>query len=164
MGALKISVLLRLINHNRLSNPTLDLRYWTLLADIISATDTQVPSAKSRSLKTWLRPLLNRIPIVPIVVGFISFLPILPKPDRFSLTPVVQRCLAILWPLGVQKATSDTLLECFGGVLKLLKEGMDGDDSLENIGEIVTASFRSTFENVSNKKKVRPRISLYPLV
>jgi hypothetical protein len=60
--------------------------------------------------------------------------------------------------LGVQKITSDTLLECFGGVLKFFKENGDvmGDDGLEKIGETITVSFMSAFGNASNKKKVRP--------
>ena len=153
----KISNLLHLINCNRLSNPILDLRYWTLLVDIISFTDLQLQNAKSRPQKTWLKPLLNRIPIVPIVLAFISLIRTLSESDCLSLTPVVRQCLAIVWPLGIQKATSDILLECFGGVLNVSKDddGIGGNDSLSNIGEMVTASFRIAFENTSNKKKVR---------
>ena len=163
---LKVSNLSHLISCNRLSNPILDHRYWILLADIISFTDPQVQNAKSRPQKTWLKLLLNRIPIAPIVLGFISLIHTLSHHDRLSLTPVVRQCLAIVWPLGIQKATSDTLLECFGGVLKFSKDDDDigGNDSLANIEEMVTASFRTAFENASNKKKVRSSIFLLPLV
>jgi hypothetical protein len=152
--------LLGLTVGNRLSNPILDPRYWALLAEIISPSNPQVHSPKSRLPKTWLTPLLNRIPIVPVVLAFISLLPTLPKAERLSLTPVVQRCLAIIWPLGVQKVMPDTLLECFGGVLKLFKEDNDiiGDDSLKKIGEMITVSFRSVLGNAASKKKVRPII------
>ena len=158
MRIIKVSNLFRLIYYDRLSNPILDARYWTLLADIISPIDPQVQeTAKLRLAKTWLTPLLNRVPIAHIVIAFLSSLTNLSSPDRLRLTPVVRRCLAVVWPLSVPKVTSDVLLECFAGIMKILKEGsgMIGDDSLVIIGEMITASFRSAFENASNKKKVR---------
>jgi hypothetical protein len=153
----QVSDHLRLIDQHRLSNPTLDSRFWTLLADIIAPLDTQLQTAKSRPSKAWLKPILNRVPIAPILLTFMSLLPKLAKPERLLLTPMVRRCLVIIWPLCVQKIKPDTLLECFGGLLDLFKENGDfvEDENLTKTGEMITASFASAFGNASNKKKVR---------
>ena len=148
----------RLIDGIRRLSATLDLRYWALFADIISPIDPHVQqTVLLRSSKTWLMPLLNHTPFAPIILAFLSSLRSLSTSDRLSLTPVVLRCMLVVWPLSVPKVTSDTLLECFAVVMKILAEdnSVSGDDSLCKIGDIVTASFRNSFGNASNKKKVR---------
>ena len=59
-------------------------------------------------------------------------------------------CLSTIWPLGVQKTATETLLECFGASLPLIKEhGID-----EGLVNLVVNSYRNSVSNHSNKKKV----------
>lgn len=64
----------------------------------------------------------------------------------------------VIWPLGIQKASSDILLECFASVLKVTQDvglvAIGENKELSTIGEIIVASFRVVFGNASNKKKV----------
>jgi hypothetical protein len=68
---LAFALLFVLIRDPRESNPVLDLRFWTLVQSILS-------SLSSKSLKTglshnaWLIPLLNRVPLLPIVSSLLS--------------------------------------------------------------------------------------------
>lgn len=142
------------------------MRYWTLLADIISPAEEKQQISQFRPTRTWLTPLLNRILTAPIILAFISLLPNQCDSDRLLLTPIVRRCLAAIWPLSVHKVTLDMQLECFGGVLKLVigigAEAMADDENLSMISDTITTSFRDAFGNTSNKKKVR--CSYIPLI
>ena len=72
-------------------------------------------------------------------------------------------CLSILWPLAVAKFTPETLLECFGTVLRLLREYASFRQAhearvctrVEQLLSQLVASYRYSITNASNKKKVR---------
>jgi hypothetical protein len=135
----------------------LDVRLWTLLSDVISTPGLLAPAINSRSVKTWLITLLNRIPIVPIILSFLNALASLEAEHRKHLTLAVRRCLVVIWPLGVQKMSADILLDCFGSFQNVFTL-CETDESLTHIGIDITSSFRTSFGNSSNKKKVCPPI------
>lgn len=126
---------------------------------MISAShDDQSTSKLSRPSKIWLIPLLNRVPIAPIIL---SSLPIIPKLDlvhRISLVSAIKKCMSIIWPLAIHKITSDTILELFGEYIKaILDIGLvilTDDDAMMAIGGLINGSFKSSLANTSNKKKV----------
>jgi hypothetical protein len=129
-------------------NPLLDTRFWSLLADIVSPRG---PVPRSRPIKIWLVPLLNRTSVVPIVVCFLNLLSSSDTRYR-SLTTLVYRCLEVIWPIAALKVNFDTLTDCFRstlGVCNLCKV----DESLARLCLLITKSIQASLPNVSNKKK-----------
>ncbi|THH21561.1 hypothetical protein EW146_g35 [Bondarzewia mesenterica] len=145
---------------HRASNPILDLRYWELLADILYPRNTaQTFNDYARLHKTWLHPLLSRIPIAPIVISLLNLSTTLDDDARTHIYSISCRSISLLWPLAVAKITPDTLLDCFGALLGSLASHdtlrkLLAEDGLRKIGNLITASFRIAFSNSSNKKKL----------
>ncbi|KAG6866798.1 hypothetical protein C0991_008734 [Blastosporella zonata] len=135
-------------------NPLLDLRCWTLLDDIISSPNIVGLAAHTRSLKTWLPPLLSRIPFAPSLLALLRLLADLDVASRLSLTRVVFTCLEITWPMSVQKLNTEAMLECFGTFLTAYRTVTEGDTDFVRIGFLLAASYRNSLSNSSNKKKV----------
>ncbi|KAK0198611.1 Urb2/Npa2 family-domain-containing protein [Armillaria mellea] len=123
----------------------LDVRYWALLLDVISS-----PNA---SLRTWLLPLSNRIPVLPVVVSFLKGLPDVDVSARQNLMLLTRNCLATIWPLAVHKFTTENLLECFGVFLSSAQCCQE-DKNHDQIGQWLILSFTSSFSNSSMKKKL----------
>ncbi|KAG6891425.1 hypothetical protein C0992_007204 [Termitomyces sp. T32_za158] len=135
-------------------NPLLDLRFWTLLHDVISSTNTGGSSwTQTRPLKTWLPPLLSRVPFAPSVVALLSCLGRLDSTLRDSVVPVMFSALEILWPVSAQKMNTEAILECFGAFLMAYYEAQ-GADNLVRIGTLIVASYRNSMSYSSNKKKI----------
>ncbi|KAF8641079.1 hypothetical protein AX17_000723 [Amanita inopinata Kibby_2008] len=138
------------------ANPVVDVRYWSLLVDIIRDHDCVPAMSTSRPLKTWLSAILARVPIAPIVLSFFSLSELLQNSD-FPHEEVLSRafasCLTTLWPIGVQKTTTETLQECFGLVLALVPQCFLNEELLK-VADLVTRSYRNSLANNSNKKKV----------
>ena len=138
-----------------------------MLNDVFSAShDNQGPSKLSRPSKIWLIPLLNRVPIAPIILSFLSILPKLNSVHRISLVTAVKSCMVIMWPLAIHKIVSDTLLELFGGYIQAILDNglinMTDEDAVMGIGNLIDSSFKSSLANTSNKKKVlQLQISIY---
>ena len=147
---------LSLIRRRSESNPVLDLRFWTLVQSILS-------SLSSKSLKTgltrnaWLIPLLNRVPLLPIVSSLLSNSLNLSAQKRDEIYLQSSRSLTIVWSLAAPKFSLDNLLECFGSILQVLQGEIAGSgESLITICKLVTSSLHTAFSHSSNKKKVRP--------
>jgi hypothetical protein len=137
------------------SNPVLDLRYWTLLHGICRSVDSK--KSKTASIgNAWLQPLLNRVPLLPIVHSLLSNSLNLPAP-RDELYLQASKSLTFLWYLSAPKFALDALLDCFGAVLRVIeKEIASGEVSgLLEICGLVTSSLHTSLSNVLNKKKVR---------
>ncbi|KAA1468590.1 hypothetical protein DENSPDRAFT_833947 [Dentipellis sp. KUC8613] len=136
-------------------NPVLDVRYWQLLGDILSPSgEADSDAAGARSIKAWLSPLLNRTPIIPVVTSLLT----LSEQDASlvsELYTLAASPLANMWPIAIQKATPDTLLDCFGALLGALvtapKSSIQG---FINIANLVVTAFRTAFSNSSSKKKL----------
>ncbi|PIL29586.1 hypothetical protein GSI_08222 [Ganoderma sinense ZZ0214-1] len=113
-----LSRLLKDKSKDRHENPVVDSRYWKLLADVLTPSNTAREGDHSRTLRSWLIPLLNRIPIAPIIL---SYLESASERDRFDHAQykLFARCVSILWPLAVPKFSPETLLECLGAVVHL---------------------------------------------
>ncbi|KAI0963291.1 hypothetical protein AcW1_000407 [Taiwanofungus camphoratus] len=143
------------------ANPVLDTRYWKLLFDIISYTDASKANGHSRALKTWLVPLLNRVPVAPIIVAFFSMSESSGRDGMCSLDVLVSRCLTVLWPMAVPKFSPETLLECFGAVIvhsmnhiDRIVTSADFEKDTMQAQSLVVSSYRTAFSNSANKKKL----------
>ncbi|KAG6902814.1 hypothetical protein C0995_011301 [Termitomyces sp. Mi166 len=134
-------------------NPLLDIRFWTLLNDVISSASAG-GSSGTRSLKIWLPNLLSRIPFAPTLVALLRLLGRLDPTLRGSVNPVVFSSLAIIWPFSAQRLNAETMLECFGAFLTAYHGGHGADDYLVQIGSLIATSYRNSVVNSSNKKKV----------
>lgn len=122
-------------------------------------------SLGSKSLKTgltrntWLIPLLNRVPLLPIVFSLLSNSQNLPGQKRDEIYLHSSRSLALVWSLAAPKFSLDNLLECYGSILRVLQGGISesGENSgLMAICKLVTSSLHTAFSHSSNKKKVCP--------
>ncbi|KAH0590433.1 hypothetical protein H2248_000586 [Termitomyces sp. 'cryptogamus'] len=136
-------------------NPLLDLRFWTLLNDVITSTSTGGSSGtQTRPLKIWLPPLLSRIPVAPSLVALLRLLGRLDPALRSSVVPVIFSSLAIIWPVSAQKINTEAMLECFGAFLTAYHGAHVANDYFMRIGSLITTSYRNSVSNSSNKKKV----------
>jgi len=138
------------------SNPVLDLRFWTLLQDILFFLSPE--DSKTRSIhNTWLIPLLNRVPLLPIVLSLLSNSVDLPARTRDELCLPSSKSFALVWSLAAPKFSPDHLLECFGVLLRVLVGAAteSGENSgLTTICTLVTSSLHNALSHSSNKKKV----------
>lgn len=143
---------------NRVANPIFHIRYWELLHAICEARE--VKSTNHRDLKTWLTPLLHRIPLGHVVVSFFTFFSANQENQLAALASCFTSCMTILWPIAVQKMGAELLQECFGSLLLPVSVYSE----LRRVGLIMTASYRDSLANFSNKKKAsekRPQSSFY---
>ncbi|KAJ7102157.1 Urb2/Npa2 family-domain-containing protein [Mycena belliarum] len=124
------------------SNPVLDPRFWSLLSDIVSD--------QSKPVKHWLLPLLNRVPLAPVVVSFLELYKSAKVEIRGPLTSVATKSLVSIWPFAVHKISAETLLECFGTFMGVTSAPKD----LERLGTVMISSLRTSVANSSNKKKL----------
>jgi len=156
-GSLSFLFLLFLIDDSSESNPVLDLRFWLLLHDILSSLGSG-GSKTGLVRNAWLISLLNRMPLLPIVLTLLSNAVDLPVQKRDVIYLKSSESLALVWSLAAPKFSLDNLLECFGAVLRVLEA--EAAASGENLGLVaictsVTSSLRSALSHSSNKKKVR---------
>lgn len=151
---LAFALLFVLIRDRRESNPVLDLRFWTLVQSILS-------SLSSKNLKpeltrnAWLIPLLNRVPLPPIVFSLLSNSLNLPAQERVEIYLQSSKSLALVWSLAAPKFSLDNLLECFGSILRVSQGEFEENIGLITICKLVTSSLHTVFSHSSNKKKVR---------
>ena len=140
------------------SGPLLDLKVWKLLGDILEAS-TRSPNASrsSRPLRSWLLPLLNRLPISPILVTFLS---LVTHEQSVELIDIACKTLALLWPLAVPKINADGLLDCFSALTSFLAHpdwkhfnGASAESFL-HLANLVISSYRSSLSGHAAKKKV----------
>ncbi|KAH9947654.1 Urb2/Npa2 family-domain-containing protein [Amylocystis lapponica] len=134
----------------RASNPLFDLRYWSLLSDILSA-DTPKGNVNLRVTKPWLVSLVNRVPIAPIVISYCSMLS-----PADALHTLASRCLLILWPLAISKCNPETLLECFGALLLRFSSSgaVAAGQDVTPLASAIVSSYRTALSNSTNKKKL----------
>lgn len=121
----------------------IDSRYWKLLHNIIAS-----PGASSAS---WLKSLLGRIALVPILISLLEASSA--KKDSEQLLALAARCLAIVWPIGTQKVTTEAFLSCWATFL-VKSSPFQEKAGLEKIGALITESFRASFSNSSARRKV----------
>ncbi|KAH9005998.1 Urb2/Npa2 family-domain-containing protein [Lactarius hatsudake] len=134
-------------------NPVLDLRYWKLLHGVCLSVNSE--SSKTAPVgSTWLLPLLNRLPLLPIVLSLLSNSLDLSAQKRSELYLQSSKSLAFLWPLAAPKFAHDALLDCFGAVLRVIETASGEVSGLFQICGLVTSSLRTALSNVLNKKKL----------
>ncbi|KAJ7275268.1 hypothetical protein B0H12DRAFT_249170 [Mycena haematopus] len=127
-------------------NPILDIRFWTLLSQIVAD--------KTKAAKHWLLPQLNRVPITPILASFLDLISAVEAELRAPLATAVGKSLSSIWPLAVHKISAESLLECFGYFLGAVQKFPELDDALGQIGDSLLSSLRVSVGNSSNKKKL----------
>jgi hypothetical protein len=155
---LAFDLLFVLIRDPRESNPVLDMRFWALVQSILSSLSS-TSSKTGLAHNTWLIPLLNRVPILPIVSSLLSNSLNLPAQKRDEIYLQSSRSLALVWSLTAPKFSLDNLLECFGSILRVLRGEIAGsreNPGLNTICKLVTSSLHTAFSHSSNKKKVCP--------
>ncbi|CAA7264694.1 unnamed protein product [Cyclocybe aegerita] len=130
------------------SNPIFDARYWQLTLGIIA----HQLSEETRSVKTWLTPLLHRIPQGPVVAAFLDSFNDTQVDNKDDLADVVSASLSILWPVALQRMSVELLQECFGALL--MQRPGTTSRGIHGIGHIVASSYRSYLVNSSNKRKL----------
>ena len=154
---LAFALLFVLIRDPRKSNPVLDLRFWALVQSILSSlSSTSLKPGLTRN--TWLIPLLNRVPLLPIVSSLLSNSLNLPAQKRDEIYLQSSRSLTLVWSLSAPKFSLDNLLECYGSILHVLQGEIAGsreNPGLITICKLVTSSLHTAFSHSSNKKKVR---------
>ncbi|KAF8273762.1 Urb2/Npa2 family-domain-containing protein [Lactarius quietus] len=134
-------------------NPVLDLRYWELLRGICLSVDSE--NSKMASVgSAWLQPLLNRVPLLPIVLSLLSNSLNQPAQRRDELYLQSSKSLGFLWSLAAPKFALDVLLDCFGAVLRVMATVSGEVSGLFEICGLVTSSLHTALANVQNKKKV----------
>ncbi|KAF7339844.1 Urb2 domain-containing protein [Mycena venus] len=127
-------------------NPVLDLRFWTLLSQIVAD--------QTKAAKHWLLPQLNRVPIAPILASFLELLSAVEAELCVPLATAVSKSLSSIWPLAVHKISAESLLECFGTLLVVKQKLPEPNRALEQIGDSIISSLRVSVSNSSNKKKL----------
>lgn len=135
-------------------NPVLDLRYWKLLHGVCLSVNSE--SSKTATVgSTWLRPLLNRVPLLPMVLSLLSNSLNLPAQKRNELYLQSSKSLAFLWSFAAPKFALDALLDCFGAVLRVIEKATASGEvsGLFEICGLVTSSLHTALSNVLNKKK-----------
>ncbi|KAI0374393.1 hypothetical protein BV20DRAFT_977085 [Pilatotrama ljubarskyi] len=147
-------------SRDRQSNPLCDTRYWDLLARVLRSSGADKYGDHGRALRAWLVPLLNRVPIAPIVL---SYLEVNATGDDVDLAQykLFAQCIAILWPLAVPKFSPETLLECFGAALHsavALGGPEVSDDHLQVLDDhralsLIVSSYRASLSNSASKRK-----------
>ncbi|KZT74833.1 hypothetical protein DAEQUDRAFT_659162 [Daedalea quercina L-15889] len=145
------------------ANPVIDSRYWQLLFDILCPPDeaTGKRTDTRHAAKRWLLPLLNRIPLAPIVTAYFQLSSSVDERARVTLDELSSRCFASIWPLASPKFSPDTLLECFGALLARLATNWRGEDDhpktdphISQAALFIISSYRSAYGNLANKKKL----------
>ena len=115
---------------------------------------TQKDANELRSIKSWLVPLLHRIPVGPVVVVFLNSFIHVHEEEKEQLSKLASSCLTVLWPLTVQRMNGELLLECFGALLDFFFLN-PLDAGFAKTGRLAVNSYHNSLNNSSNKKKVR---------
>ncbi|KDR84752.1 hypothetical protein GALMADRAFT_217814 [Galerina marginata CBS 339.88] len=134
-----------------LINPIFNTHYWQLIISLLE--DPPVKHSDSRPTKTWLTSLLHRIPLGPVVVAFLTSFNISEDIQKEELASVVGTCLAMLWPIAVQRMSTEILQECVGALFFAVSSG-GTNDGISRIGHMISNSYGNSLANSSNKKKL----------
>ncbi|KAI0824124.1 Urb2/Npa2 family-domain-containing protein [Trametes gibbosa] len=145
---------------DRSSNPVRDSRYWALLSRVLAFSGADKHGDRGRALRTWLVPLLNRVPIAPIILSYLESAATEESLDS-SQHSLFTQCIGVLWPLAVPKINPETLLECFGAALHLvvaLRNPSLSDGSLQSLDDrralsLIVSSYRAALTNSGSKRK-----------
>ncbi|OBZ78846.1 hypothetical protein A0H81_00558 [Grifola frondosa] len=77
--------------------------------------------------------------------------------SQSALDPLVAQCITVLWPLAIPKLSPETLLECFGAVVKDYVASASGRQSgWKNLQahKLIVSSYRTALANTASKKKL----------
>jgi hypothetical protein len=104
-------------------SPLLDLRYWTLLLSIhLQLLETHKPSTK-----TWLAPLIHRLPpLTNVIITFLGYIPASANPNdnELALLDVFTKSLILLFPHASRRISIDALGEVLCAIFRFLARGL----------------------------------------
>lgn len=123
----------------------LSQEYWKLLQDVLEAG--------GHARKSWLNPLLNRIPVTAIFTNFMNTL-IASEVNHGDALECFSKPMLTLWPFASSRASLETLMDCFTSTLSLLSSRKTLGPSISGLLSNVLKSYRLSYGNASNKKKV----------
>ncbi len=121
-----------------------DVRYWSLLDDILLGTSPSPP--------LWLSTVLHKIPVVPILTAVLHILPSWERDQMGGLKKCVP-VLKILLSRAFAKTRLDTILDCFWACLEATATVEFTEDTV-SILSVAVEGFLTAFSNASNKAKV----------
>ncbi|KAH9853182.1 Urb2/Npa2 family-domain-containing protein [Lenzites betulinus] len=145
---------------DRSSTPVRDSRYWALLARVLAFPGADKHGDGGRAVRIWLVPLLNRVPVAPIILSYLESVAAEGSLDSAQHSLFTQ-CIGVLWPLAVPKINPETLLECFGAALQLvvvLRDPDSSDGGLQALDDrralsLIVSSYRTALTNSGSKRK-----------
>jgi hypothetical protein len=149
-------------NH-RETNALLAPAYWHLLSDVITSS-ASCYSANARptssAAKTWLHFIVGRLPLNHLIAAYLLLLAQADAGVRSELDAPFQKCFHAIWPILAPRLTADVMLDCFGSLLSSLKAAVEEApglallEGLASVATTVTAAYRTSLANVTNKRKV----------
>ncbi|KAF9480438.1 hypothetical protein BDN70DRAFT_931712 [Pholiota conissans] len=135
-------------------NPIFNARHWQLIAKLISfQRSTTKKDDDSQSTKAWLLTLLHRIGFGPVIVSFLASFKDVQAEEQDTLASSVCKCLSVIWPMMVQRMSTELLQECFGAFLCAALASKP-NIGISSIGHMISSSYRNSLLNTSNKKKL----------
>ncbi|KAJ2928969.1 hypothetical protein H1R20_g8232, partial [Candolleomyces eurysporus] len=135
------------------TNALTNERYWKLLSTLLTSTGPNAQSSSSLQTNLWLKSILSRVSIAPVVNAFLNLGSQLEPSQSSQLTIHASHCISILYPLGVQKLTTEAFLESWGSFLKYAGNFIDDVPSIK-IGLVITKAYKNSLSNSSSRKKV----------
>lgn len=143
-------------------------KYWSLLADVVSMQENTSSSNRHQAppSKFAFTPILNKIPLGPIVAFFLRSLSSSPfSKETPQLLSLFRKCFSSLWHLASPRIGLDVLLDCFGAYLVVLRSVLQRRtelpttfpvNDLTRVGDIIVETYRTSLSNASSRKKVGP--------
>lgn len=140
----------------------LNFKYWGLLNEVVTSVIPALTNPLNNPARLWLIPLVNRVPIVPILTKLLTLFSVDEHVSEESLLSLALRSFHALWPYAAPKITLDSLLDCSGALFgyfsasscKVLLEQTDLKSDLTEFALTVYASYKESLGNAAHKKKV----------
>lgn len=102
---------------------------------------------------SWLLPLVNRVPIVPILTRTFATLASIRPAEAEILYTSFSAAFLSLWPLASRRVNAEVLFDCFGAALRTHHAFQASPEKHQVLKEIAS-TFRASLTTSSAKKKV----------
>ena len=151
----------------------LNFKYWSLLNEVLTSVIPASANPLNNPARLWLVPLVNRVPIVPVLTTLLNLFSVDSCVSEEPLLSLAFRSFYALWPYASPKITLDSLLDCSGALFGYLSassckvlEPTDLESDLAKLASTVYTSYRESLGNAAHKKKVGKFSSfqMYPTV
>ncbi|KAK7694415.1 hypothetical protein QCA50_001601 [Cerrena zonata] len=144
------------------ANPMLNFKYWSLLNEVLTSVIPAASNPLNNPARLWLVPLVNRVPIVPVLTTLLHLFSVDSYVAEEPLLSLALRSFYALWPYAAPKITLDSLLDCCGALFgylaassyKLLLQQTDLKSDLSKLALTVYTSYKESLGNAAHKKKI----------